>query len=145
MRRSQAWKALEREAAQLLGGKRVVRGDWGESDVDVRTEYRHLKVDCKYRQSHAHHALLKGIQKKYCQRPEDKAVLVTKHARQPGCNVTVDGHYFSLLLDCYRIVDRLQLADPQLALDIAREVTAEGEEMMGGIEWVRSQGRKDRT
>ncbi len=140
-KRSNAWKALEREAAALLRGKRVVRGDYGASDTDVKTEFPHLKIDCKYRQSHAHHALLDGIKKKYCRELQDKPVLVTKHHRQPGCNVTIDGGYFSLLLDCYRVVDRLQLADPYMALDIAREVSADGEELMAGIGWVRSRNQ----
>jgi len=126
-KRSQAWKALEREAAQLLGGKRVVRGDWGESDVDVKTEFPRLKVDCKYRQSHAHHALLTGIKKKYCKESSERAVLVTKHKGQPGCNVTVDGYTFAALLDCFRVVNRLSRADPMLFADIAREVTVDSE------------------
>lgn len=126
-KRSQAWKALEREAARLLGGKRVVRGDWGESDVDVRTEFPRLKVDCKYRQSHAHHALLKGIAKKYCKQVDDCAVLVTKHKGQPSCNVTVNGDAFAVLLDCLRVANRISRADPILFADVAREVTVDSE------------------
>lgn len=132
-RRSQAWKALEREAAKLLGGKRVVRGDWGESDVDVRTEYSALKVDCKYRQSHAHHALLKGIEKKYCTYDNHRPVLVTKHARQPGCNVTLTGDTFATLLDCLRMADRLRQGDSALFADIAMEVSADGNEFIDAV------------
>lgn len=130
MRRSQAWKELERQAAKLLGGRRVVRGDWGESDVDVKTEFPGLKVDCKYRQSHAHHALLKGIHLKYCQKPEDVAVLVTKHKGQPSFNVTVNGDTFATLLDCLRVANRLCRADVMLFADIAREVTATDSETL---------------
>jgi len=132
-KRSQAWKALEREAAKLLGGKRVVRGDYGESDVDVRIEYPSLKVDCKYRQSHAHHALLRGIEKKYCQSIGDHAVLVTKHAHQSGCNVTVSGDLFGILLDALRISDRLRQGDPALFADIAMEISADGNDLIDDV------------
>lgn len=132
-KRSQAWKALEREAALVLGGKRVVRGDWGESDVDVKTEYPALKVDCKYRQSHAHHSLLKEIGEKYCKTLRDQEVLVTKHARQVGCNVTVRGYLFGILLDSLRIAERLQQADPELFSDIAMEVSANGDLLINDI------------
>jgi hypothetical protein len=132
-KRSQAWKALEREAARLLGGKRVVRGDWGESDVDVKTEFPQLKVDCKYRQSHAHHALLKTIDKKYCVPKGGTPVLVTKHKGQPGCNVTITGQTFATLLDCLRVTNRLCRSDVMLFADIAREVTANSEDLEEGI------------
>lgn len=132
-KRSQAWKALERETARTLGGKRVVRGDWGESDVDVKTEYPALKIDCKYRQSHAHHKLFKEIDKKYCVNLADHVVLVTKHANQVGFNVTVNAHLFGILLDCLRMADRLRQGDPALFADIAMEVSADGIDLIDDI------------
>lgn len=141
-KRSQAWKALEREAALVLGGKRVVRGDWGESDVDVKTEFPRLKVDCKYRQSHAHHSLLEGIRKKYCRHPQDKAVLVTKHRNQHRINITVDGELFGLMLDCFRVAERLCKADPMLFADIAREVTHNGETLEDEVRNLSATGEK---
>lgn len=122
-KRSQAWKALERETAKELGGKRVVRGDYGESDVDVKLDMAFLKVDCKYRQSHAHHSLLEGIRQKYCG-PGERPVLVTKGRRQVGSCTTVDTTFFALLLDCLRVMERLQRADGQLFEDLANEVSA---------------------
>jgi hypothetical protein len=47
-KRSQAWKALEREAAKTLVGKRVSRGaDFSESAPDVDHEV--FSIECKYR------------------------------------------------------------------------------------------------
>lgn len=141
-KRSQAWKALEREAALVLGGKRVVRGDWGESDVDVRTEYPALKVDCKYRQSHSHHSLLKGIEKKYCKSIGDHPVLVTKHRGQVGCNVTVGSELFGILLDALRMSDRLRQGDPALFADIAMEVSADGIDLIDDIKNLTWKGKQ---
>ena len=45
---SQAWKAAERQAAKVLGGKRNSRGaDFGKSAPDV--EHPLFSVECKYR------------------------------------------------------------------------------------------------
>lgn len=111
-RRSQAWKSLEREAAKLMGGTRVSRGsDFSASDVDVKvSDLPFLRVDCKYRKSHAHHSLVEEIQEKYCKRSEDVPVLITKSHRQTGCNVTIPGYFFNVLLDAFRQLN----CDPDL-------------------------------
>lgn len=87
---SQRWKDLEREAARALGGKRVVRPDFGEPDVDVTVPaWPELRVDCKAYKRFAHHSLMQDIERKYCDRPGQVPVLVTKHERQRGAYVTV--------------------------------------------------------
>lgn len=102
-RRSQAWKNLERETAEVLGGVRVLRGDdFSKSDVDVRLDdIPYLKIDCKYRVSHSHHTLMEEIREKYCDIP-DIPVLVTKHHNQKGAYVTIPLDYFGRLLRCVR-------------------------------------------
>lgn len=108
-RQSQAWKALEREAAEALGGKRVSRGDdFSRSDVDVVVpDFPLLRVDCKYRKAHAHHSLLDEVVEKYCPTDEQIPVLVTKHHRQQGANVTITLVFFASLLDNTRYARRV--------------------------------------
>lgn len=105
-RQSQAWKALERMAAGLLRGTRVLRGaDFSRDDVDVRVpDMPFLKVDAKLRQSWAHHAYVKEVARKYCVTGNDVAVLVTREAGKPAVNVTVSLVFFAYLLDMVRAV-----------------------------------------
>lgn len=115
-KRSQQWKALEREAARELRGKRVHRGaDFSESAVDVELEelLAHLKVDGKYRVKHAHHSFLEEVRKKYCG-PHDVPILVTKHHRQRGAVVSCPLEFFGLLLDAYRAVLKNELGGSRL-------------------------------
>ena len=97
----QSWKNLERQSAKLLGGHRVLRGaNFGISDLDVRLDdFPELKIDCKYRASHAHHTLLAEIRKKYCLGPSDIEVLITKHHRQDGAYVTIPIEFFAALIE----------------------------------------------
>jgi hypothetical protein len=47
---SQQWKALEKTAAQKLGGVRLIRGnDFSQSILDVEHDW--LAIDCKWRSS----------------------------------------------------------------------------------------------
>jgi len=102
---SNAWKALEREAARELGGKRILRGaDFSVSSPDIFiSDHPELKIDCKYRQRHAHHKTFKEIKKKYCKEEKDIPVLITKQAREEGFLVTITSSYFNdLLFDRYK-------------------------------------------
>lgn len=103
-RQSQAWKAAEREAARLVGGKRKSRGsDFSMKDCDVEVkDLPFLKVDAKYRKSHSHHSLLDEIREKYCLKPGEVPVLVTKHHKQKGSYVTIEGEFFKVLMDAFR-------------------------------------------
>lgn len=103
-RRSQAWKALEREAASLTRGRRVYRGaDFSVKDVDVIVDdLPFLQVDAKYRTRHAHHRFMQGIEEKYLKHIDDEPVLFTKTHKQRGCYVTIRGTFFGLLLDVMR-------------------------------------------
>lgn len=114
-KQSEAWKNLERQAAQALGGVRVLRGDdYSQSDVDVLIPaFPELKVDCKYRQKHAHHSLMEIIRQKYCEVEFDVPVLVTKHRNQSGACVTVDLDYFARLLDDARLVRAIRTHCPE--------------------------------
>jgi hypothetical protein len=104
MKRSSQWKALEREAAAELKGRRVHRGaNFAVGAVDVELEdLPSLKVDAKYKTRHAHHSLLEEVRRKYCAEASDIPVLVTKSHHQRGANATVPLWFLGLLLDVYR-------------------------------------------
>lgn len=105
-KQSQAWKDLERHAAARLKGRRVVRGgDFSVSDVDVIVEdFPALKVDCKYRKSHAFHALVEEIREKYCS-GGGAPVMITRHNRGKTVYATMDLELFAQLLDLIRVED----------------------------------------
>jgi uncharacterized protein (DUF1330 family) len=59
---SQAWKNLEKAAAQKLGGIRLVRGDnFSQTMLDV--EHKWLAIDCKWRTSLAVVTWFKKLEK----------------------------------------------------------------------------------
>lgn len=100
---SQAWKDLERLAAEKLRGKRLSRGDnFARKDVDVIVDFRALRVDGKYRRAHAHHTFMTEIERKYCVKEGDVPVLVTKHPGQQGAYVTVPLDHYALMLNTAR-------------------------------------------
>ena len=96
---SKPWKELEKSTAVALDGVRVNRADdYGVSDVDVVLPYcSHLRLDCKYRASHAHHSLVETIRRKYC-KDGDWPVLVTKHRGSHREYVTIDLSLFAALV-----------------------------------------------
>lgn len=101
----QSWKALEKSAAEMLGGVRVGRvtspvlnESWFQSapDVIVAGPFM-LVVECKYRKRFAHHALLEQAALKYC-RDGQEPVLVTKQHGQRGAYATVRLEFLAELL-----------------------------------------------
>lgn len=94
------WKELEKTAAAALGGVRINRAnDYGVSDVDVVVPgFDFLRIDCKYRKSHAHHSLIEEIRTKYCTSKGQYPVLVTKHRSSRREYCTVDLVLFAALL-----------------------------------------------
>src|SRR5260221_8257499 len=100
---SKPWKELEKEAAKKLGGIRIVRGnDYGKSDVDVVVpDFIPLRIDCKYRSRHAHHALIEEVRSKYCA-DGGYPVLVTKHRLSRREYATIDLDLLGALLEMLR-------------------------------------------
>jgi len=100
---SQAWKNLERQAAGVLGGRRLLRLTAPEpsylscADVEL-PNFLGLKIDAKYRCRWAHHSALRKIERKYCEQPTDQLVLVTKEHGQHGAFVTVRLEFLARLL-----------------------------------------------
>lgn len=99
---SQRWKNLERTAAEVLGGTRVVE-HWTlfreRPDVIVGLrDGRRLVVDAKAHKAFSHHTLIDSVRKKYC-RPGDVPCLVTKSARQIGEYVTIPLSFLAELLN----------------------------------------------
>jgi len=61
-KRSQAWKNLEKKAAEKLFGTRLVRGDdFGLSMLDVEHDW--LAIDCKWRSTLATASWFKKLEK----------------------------------------------------------------------------------
>jgi len=104
-KRSQSWKDLEKLVASKakeygLRAKRVSRGaDFGKKSVDVKIyDAIFLKIDGKYRKSHAHHTTLAEIKRKYCSKLKHVEVMVSKHHNQQGAFVSVPLDFFMWLL-----------------------------------------------
>lgn len=104
MRRSERWKALERCAAQKLGGRRIVRQDFFESSPDVEVPDLKILAECKAYKSFSFHKHMAQAAK-YC-RDGETPVLITKAANQVGEFATVSLDYFAALLDEIRAVRR---------------------------------------
>src|SRR5690242_9829839 len=105
-----AWKELEKRTAEKLGGKRILRGaDFSKSDDDVRLEdFPHWRIDCKSRERNLlHHSLLDKVRKKYCKRPDDIAMLVTKRKRKHGEVVCMSLDDFATLVAALRVGQKL--------------------------------------
>ncbi len=103
---SNAWKSLERAIAEELGGKRVVRADFGVSDTDVRIEdFPQLKIDAKYRAAWSHTSYLKEVAKKYAKKPGDIPLLITKQKRQQGAIVCLSLEDFAGMLNRIRALE----------------------------------------
>jgi hypothetical protein len=122
---SQQWKAFERDVAAALKGERVVRGDFGISDFDVKVpDFQALRIDAKRYARHAHHTLLKKVKKKYCE--GDSALVPLLCTRENGSPFTVASlplKDFADLLDLVRR-QRDELEALRAQLEIRR--TAEG-------------------
>lgn len=98
MKRSQRWKALERTAAEKLGGQRVVREWLFEKAPDVLVPDFGLIIDAKAYAKFKHHSLLEAAQRKYA-KPGECVILVTKHAGQVGEFATVPLDFLAGLLN----------------------------------------------
>lgn len=116
MRQSQAWKNLERRAAEALGGKRITRGDnFAISDVDVTVpDFPHLAIDAKYRKAQPwkHHAFVEEIAAKYCQGEKSVPVLITKSGGEHGEYVTLRLADYAALLNAIRALREAKNLDP---------------------------------
>ncbi|MDZ4857748.1 MAG: hypothetical protein SGI88_02105 [Candidatus Hydrogenedentes bacterium] len=93
------WKDAEREAAEALGGTRVIR-QWNlfESAADVLVPDFGLVCDCKAYRRFSIHTLIDTVKRKYCGRGETPA-LVTKSQGQHGAYITLPMDYVGGLLD----------------------------------------------
>lgn len=133
---SQAWKQLERDIAEALGGKRILRGaDFSQKGVDVEVpDFKQLKIDAKYRSSPwKHHGPLKECGVKYCAEPTDIALVVTKTKREHGAVVSMSLADFATILGAIRHL-RAQV-DPNVithCVDSSREESPPREESKTG-------------
>jgi len=105
-KRSQAWKELERQTAEALGGKRIVRYDFFAppcADV-VLEDMPEVSIDCKHRARWQCHSLLHEIKGKYHGTP----ILVTKGRGEHGAVASMPLNYFAEVLDEMRTWRRVR-------------------------------------
>ena len=104
MKISKQWKALERDTAKVLKGKRVSRGyDFGISDIDVDIpDFPSFKVDTKRRKKAQVLSLYKLVKKKYCNKPTDDAVLVIREHNSKLKLAVIDLELLGKFLDYIR-------------------------------------------
>lgn len=114
---SQQWKAFERDVAAMLGGTRVVRGDFGESDFDVRIpDFPLFRTDAKRYKRHAHHTLLKKVKGKYCKSdPLHVPLLCTRENGSPFTVASMPLSALASLLDEIRSLrEQIQRQEAEL-------------------------------
>ena len=101
---SQQWKAFERDVAAMLRGERVIRGDYGLSDFDVRIpDFPSFRTDAKRYKRHAHHTLLKKVKEKYCKvDPMSVPLLCTRENGSPFTVASMPLSALANLLDTIR-------------------------------------------
>ena len=98
-----AWKELEKTVAKTLGGKRVSRTYYGESNTDVIVpDFPQLKIDCKRYKRFRAFSLFEEVRKKYCKKPDDQAVLVLRQHGKKTKLAVIDLDYFAKLIDHVR-------------------------------------------
>jgi hypothetical protein len=78
---SKAWKLHEKRTAEVLGGKRVIRTNFGESKPDV--QHPLLSVECKYR-AKLSRFLINGLKQAEKYDPKKIPVLVVKEKGMRG-------------------------------------------------------------
>ena len=118
-KQSSAWKDLERKAAKLFGGKRVVRGDdFSHARPDVLCE-KTWSVECKSRSALTiwkWHDKLKTDTDKFFPGENRIKVLVTKEKGKRGELIVLSTE------DFFRVLD------PKLKKEIAEMAKRQGEE-----------------
>jgi len=98
---SDSWKCLERKISKDLklkgfkSARRIVRTDKSQSihDVDALKEMPDVVIDCKYRQSHAHHTLFRDCAEKYTDNGKLNLVIISKVAGESGELAIIDWQY----------------------------------------------------
>ena len=100
------WKRNEKVFSQVyqkmgIPAERVIRLDYGKSDIDVRIEGAEwVRSDAKWSRMRPfrHHGLMYEGEGKYCQNPEDQFVLFTKNYNSQDGFITVRAEFFAKLL-----------------------------------------------
>ncbi len=94
------WKAFERRFAKLMGGTRLWRPDYSDSDPDG--ESAEFTWDCKVRASHAAVATWVECEKKYRDHAKGRIFLIALYSRKhpkAGDFVLIRAEDFKNLLD----------------------------------------------
>ncbi len=131
--RNNTWKALEKDVAKVLRGKRVSRGsNWGFSTVDIRVkDIPLLKIDCKKRKNHAGHSLMREIERKYCTKPGDLPLLVTKEYGPSPMYAAVPLALFADLLEVTRAYAKVNGVTRRLTSKRLARLIAKAKEDIG--------------
>jgi len=100
---SSAWKDLERTAANILGGIRLIRPDYGESKPDVLIpDFPTFKVDTKRYKKFRAFSLYETVREKYCKSSNDDAILILRQWNKKTKLAVIDLELLSALLDFVR-------------------------------------------
>ena len=102
MAKTQQWKQLEREVAEILGGERIIRKSYSEvaPDVDVK-DFPTLKIDSKRYQRFRIFSLWRKVKEKYCE-PADHPVLAIRESGKHNILAVIDIHLLGALLNNIR-------------------------------------------
>ena len=99
----QAWKDLERTTAKILGGKRVIRADYSEKNVDVEIEdFPRFKVDTKRYKKFRAFSLYEQVREKYCKEATDEPILVLRQHNKKTKLAVIDLNLLGAFLDFIR-------------------------------------------
>ena len=101
---SKSWKNLEYDAAEILGGKRISRGqNFSESAPDVYIEdFPNFKVDTKRRKRSTALTLYNEIKDKYCHEDGDEPILIIRQHFKKTALAVIDVKLLAKLLSFVR-------------------------------------------
>ena len=100
---STAWKDLEKTAASILKGKRVIRTSYGEKKPDVKIkDFPSFKIDTKRYKKFRVFSLYEEVKKRYCKKPQDKTILILRQHNKQTKLAVIDLRLLGQFLDFVR-------------------------------------------
>jgi len=100
---NKAWKDLEKTAAFILKGKRIIRTSYGEKKPDVKIkDFPTFKIDTKRYKKFRVFSLYEEVKKRYCEKPQDKTILILRQHNKQTKLAVIDLNLLGQLLDFIR-------------------------------------------
>jgi len=98
-----AWKDLERTAAKILGGKRIIREHFGVKKPDVKLkDFPNFKIDTKRYKKFRVFSLYEEVKKRYCKKPVDQVILVLRQHNKQTKLAVIDLNLLAKLINFVR-------------------------------------------